>query len=117
MTDIKACNTMSQTDTHSQDAQQTRLADLPILFTSLHIDTLPTDVQAKISRIDACLPQTQCGLCEHPDGCLPYAAAIVLDNEPHNKCVPGGQPVTDAIAQILYPNTHKIPLKAVPSQW
>ncbi|MBO6225428.1 MAG: RnfABCDGE type electron transport complex subunit B [Psychrobacter sp.] len=108
---------MSQTDTHSQDAQQTRLADLPILFTSLHIDTLPTDVQAKISRIDACLPQTQCGLCEHPDGCLPYAAAIVLDNEPHNKCVPGGQPVTDAIAQILYPNTHKIPLKAVPSQW
>ncbi|MGO2213544.1 RnfABCDGE type electron transport complex subunit B [Psychrobacter alimentarius] len=108
---------MSQTDTHSQDAQQTRLADLPILFTSLHIDTLPTDVQAKISRIDACLPQTQCGLCEHPDGCLPYAAAIVLDNEPHNKCVPGGQPVTDAIAQILYPNNHKIPLKAVPSQW
>ncbi|MGP5120367.1 RnfABCDGE type electron transport complex subunit B [Psychrobacter alimentarius] len=108
---------MSQTDTHSQDAPQTRLADLPILFTSLHIDTLPTDVQAKISRIDACLPQTQCGLCEHPDGCLPYAAAIVLDNEPHNKCVPGGQPVTDAIAQILYPNTHKIPLKAVPSQW
>ncbi|MGP4974345.1 RnfABCDGE type electron transport complex subunit B [Psychrobacter alimentarius] len=108
---------MSQTDTHSQDAQQTRLADLPILFTSLHIDTLPTDVQAKISRIDACLPQTQCGLCEHPDGCLPYAAAIVLDNEPHNKCVPGGQPVTDAIAQILYPNTHRIPLKAVPSQW
>ncbi|MGP5437252.1 RnfABCDGE type electron transport complex subunit B [Psychrobacter alimentarius] len=108
---------MSQTDTHSQDAQQTRLADLPLLFTSLHIDTLPTDVQAKISRIDACLPQTQCGLCEHPDGCLPYAAAIVLDNEPHNKCVPGGQPVTDAIAQILYPDTHRIPLKAVPSQW
>ncbi|MER2164514.1 MAG: RnfABCDGE type electron transport complex subunit B, partial [Psychrobacter alimentarius] len=108
---------MSQTDTHSQDAQQTRLADLPILFTSLHIDTLPADVQAKISRIDACLPQTQCGLCEHPDGCLPYAAAIVLDDEPHNKCVPGGQPVTDAIAQILYPDTHRIPLKAVPSQW
>ncbi len=108
---------MSQTDTHSQDTLQTRLADLPILFTSLHIDTLPTDVQTKISRIDACLPQTQCGLCEHPDGCLPYAAAIVLEDEPHNKCVPGGQPVTDAIAQILYPDTHKIPLIAVPSQW
>lgn len=108
---------MSQTDTHSQDTPQTRLADLPILFTSLHIDTLPADVQTKISRIDACLPQTQCGLCEHPDGCLPYAAAIVLEDEPHNKCVPGGQPVTDAIAQILYPDTHKIPLIAVPSQW
>ncbi|SJN19873.1 RnfABCDGE type electron transport complex subunit B [Psychrobacter sp. JB385] len=108
---------MSQTDTHSQDTPQTRLADLPILFTSLHIDTLPADVQTKISRIDACLPQTQCGLCEHPDGCLPYAAAIVLEDEPHNKCVPGGQPVTDAIAQILYPDTHKIPLIAAPSQW
>ena len=117
MTDIKACNTMSQIDTHPQAAPQTRLADLPILFASLHLDTLPTDVQAKISRIDACLPQTQCGLCEHPDGCLPYAAAIVLEDEPHNKCVPGGQPVTDAIAQILYPDTHKIPLTAVPSQW
>ena len=111
---------MSQTDTHIQAAssiEQTRLMNLPILFDTLHIETLPADIQAKISRIDACLPQTQCGLCEHPDGCLPYAAAIVLDDEPHNKCVPGGQPVTDAIAQILYPDTHRIPLTAVPSQW
>ncbi|WP_201594310.1 RnfABCDGE type electron transport complex subunit B [Psychrobacter vallis] len=111
---------MSQTDHHVQAAssiEQTRLVNLPILFDTLHIETLPADIQAKISRIDACLPQTQCGLCEHPDGCLPYAAAIVLDSEPYNKCVPGGQPVTDAIAQIIEPNTNKIILKAAPSQW
>jgi len=81
-----------------------RLANLPILFDTLALDTLPADMQEQIARIDACLPQTQCGLCEHPDGCLPYAAAIVIDGEAHNKCVPGGQPVTDAIAQIITPN-------------
>ncbi|OLF38052.1 iron-sulfur protein [Psychrobacter sp. C 20.9] len=105
---------MSQTDTHPQNVTQTRLADLPILFESLNIDTLPNDVQTKIARVDACLPQTQCGLCEHPDGCLPYAAAIVLESEPYNKCVPGGQPVTDAIAQTIGIDTH---LTAAPSQW
>ncbi len=78
-----------------------RLTDLPLLFNTLTIETLPAAVQAKIAHIDACLPQTQCGLCEHPDGCLPYATAIVIDHEPYNKCVPGGQPVTDAIAQII----------------
>ena len=78
-----------------------RLDYLPILFDTLSLDTMSADVQTKIARVDACLPQTQCGLCEHPDGCLPYAAAIVVDNEPYNKCVPGGQPVTDAIKLIL----------------
>ncbi|SNT70163.1 RnfABCDGE type electron transport complex subunit B [Psychrobacter sp. LV10R520-6] len=81
-----------------------RLANLPILFDTLALDTLPADMQEQIALIDACLPQTQCGLCEHPDGCLPYAAAIVIDGEPYNKCVPGGQPVTDAIAHIINPN-------------
>lgn len=78
-----------------------RLSDLPILFDTLAIEHLSVDKQSLIALIDECLPQTQCGLCEHPDGCLPYAAAIVIDNEPYNKCVPGGQPVTDAIAQII----------------
>ena len=78
---------------------------------------MSADIQAKIARVDACLPQTQCGLCEHPDGCLPYAAAIVLDGEPYNKCVPGGQPVTNAIAQTLDIDTSNTTLTAVPSQW
>lgn len=53
-----------------------------------------------IQHIDALLPQTQCGLCGHRDGCLPYAKSIV-DGEDANKCVPGGQPVADAIADFL----------------
>lgn len=95
----------------------TQLSDLPILFDSLNINTLNDNVLDKIERIDACLPQTQCGLCEHPDGCLPYATAIVLNGEPYNKCVPGGQPVTNAIAQILNIDDDEIVLNAVPSQW
>ncbi len=53
-----------------------------------------------IQQIDAFLPQTQCGLCGHRDGCLPYAKSIA-EGENANKCVPGGQPVADAIAQLL----------------
>jgi electron transport complex protein RnfB len=124
MTDVKATHSMPQIYTTNliepnvdKPANLTRLTDLPILFDSLAVQTLDVEVQDKIARIDACLPQTQCGLCEHPDGCLPYAAAIVLDDEPYNKCVPGGQPVTNAIAQILYPDDHNVVLKAAPSQW
>ena len=94
----------------------TRLADLPILFDTLTLASLPSDIQQQIAAIDACLPQTQCGLCEHPDGCLPYATAIVVEGEPYNKCVPGGQPVTDSIHQILNIN-NKEPLTAAASQW
>lgn len=94
----------------------TRLANLPLLFDTLTIQDLPAATQETIAQIDACLPQTQCGLCEHPDGCLPYATAIVTDNEPYNKCVPGGQPVTDAIAQIIGAHD-KTALTAKPSKW
>lgn len=94
------------------------LTNLPILFDSLDLERLPAATQAKIARIDACLPQTQCGLCDHADGCLPYAVAIVIDNEPYNKCVPGGQPVTDAIAQIINQDSSDTqPLNAEPSKW
>ena len=104
--------------TTSNNSNLIRLANLPILFDSLDLERLPTATQAKIARIDACLPQTQCGLCDHADGCLPYAVAIVIDNEPYNKCVPGGQPVTDAIAQIINQDSSDIqPLNAEPSKW
>lgn len=104
----------------------TRLKNLPILFDILHLETLPSTTQHKIAQIDACLPQTQCGLCDHPDGCLPYATAIVTDSEPYNKCVPGGQPVTDAIAKIINGNISNdkdilsdssTPVLAKPSKW
>lgn len=104
--------------TTSNNSNLIRLANLPILFDSLDLERLPTATQAKIARIDACLPQTQCGLCDHADGCLPYAVAIVIDNELYNKCVPGGQPVTDAIAQIINQDSSDTqPLNAEPSKW
>ncbi len=78
-----------------------RLDNLPILFKRLALDTLSDAKRQLIAAVDASLPQTQCGLCDHADGCLPYAAAIVLHQEPHNKCVPGGQPVSDTIAALL----------------
>ena len=101
--------------TMNKNSNYIRLTNLPILFDSLKIETLPADVQEKIARIDGSLPQTQCGLCDHADGCLPYAVAIVMDGEPHNKCVPGGQPVTDTIAQII--DADMPILSAEPSKW
>ena len=52
-----------------------------------------------IQRIDALLPQTQCGKCGHP-GCKPYAQGIV-DGEAINKCPPGGEETIEALAQLL----------------
>lgn len=65
-----------------------------------------------IQKIDALLPQTQCGLCGHRDGCLPYAKSIA-EGEEANKCVPGGQPVADALANLL----QRAQLPAVESIW
>lgn len=65
-----------------------------------------------IQSIDALLPQTQCGLCGHRDGCLPYAQSIA-EGEEANKCVPGGQPVADALARLL----NRPKLSAEPSVW
>lgn len=100
------------------------LTDLPILFDTLTIERLPASDRQLIAMIDECLPQTQCGLCQHPDGCLPYATAIVVDGEPYHKCVPGGQPVTDAIANIIRQNTsdnvhfsRALPVIAEASKW
>lgn len=67
---------------------------------------------ALIQNIDALLPQTQCGLCGHRDGCLPYAKAMI-EGEEANKCVPGGQPVADALANLL----GRAQLKAEESVW
>jgi electron transport complex protein RnfB len=52
-----------------------------------------------IQRIDALLPQTQCGKCGHP-GCKPYAEGIA-HGEAINKCPPGGQETIAGLAQLL----------------
>ncbi|CAN1603746.1 electron transport complex subunit RsxB [Pseudomonas mediterranea] len=56
-----------------------------------------------IQRIDALLPQTQCGKCGHP-GCKPYAEGIAK-GEPINKCPPGASETIAALSDLL-----KIPL-------
>lgn len=52
-----------------------------------------------IQRIDALLPQTQCGKCGHP-GCKPYAEGLAK-GEAINKCPPGGSETIAALAKLL----------------
>ncbi|AOV96928.1 electron transport complex subunit RsxB [Edwardsiella hoshinae] len=52
-----------------------------------------------VERIDALLPQSQCGQCGYP-GCRPYAEAIV-EGEKINRCAPGGEAVMRNIAALL----------------
>ncbi|WP_339545544.1 electron transport complex subunit RsxB [Pseudomonas sp. RA_35y_Pfl2_P32] len=59
-----------------------------------------------IQRIDALLPQTQCGKCGHP-GCKPYAQGIA-SGEAINKCPPGGDETITALAELL--NLPVVPL-------
>lgn len=52
------------------------------------------------TRIDALLPQTQCGQCQHP-GCRPYAEAIAAGHDDINKCPPGGEAGIHKLAALL----------------
>jgi len=51
-------------------------------------------------RIDAILPQTQCGQCGYP-GCRPYAEAIADGSADINRCPPGGEAGIRALAELL----------------
>lgn len=53
-----------------------------------------------VDKIDALLPQTQCGQCGYP-GCKPYAEAIASGEAEINKCAPGGEAVVIALADLL----------------
>jgi electron transport complex protein RnfB len=53
-----------------------------------------------VDKIDAILPQTQCGQCGYP-GCLPYAEAIAAGQAEINRCVPGGQEGVARLADLL----------------
>ena len=59
-------------------------------------------------RIDALLPQTQCGQCGYP-GCRPYAEAIAA-GDAINKCPPGGAAGIRALADLL--GVEPLPLNA-----
>lgn len=53
-----------------------------------------------VERIDALLPQTQCGQCNYP-GCRPYAEAIAKGEADINQCPPGGEEGVKALADLL----------------
>ncbi len=53
-----------------------------------------------VDKIDAVLPQTQCGQCGYP-GCKPYATAIAAGETEINKCPPGGEEGIHKLADLL----------------
>ena len=61
---------------------------------------LPPATDRLVERIDALLPQTQCGQCRYP-GCRPYAAAIAHGEADIDRCPPGGEATVRALAELL----------------
>lgn len=53
-----------------------------------------------VERIDALLPQIQCGQCGYP-GCRPYAEAIARKEAEIDQCPPGGENGVRALAALL----------------
>jgi len=53
-----------------------------------------------VDKIDALLPQTQCGQCTYP-GCRPYAEAMAKGEADINQCPPGGEATIIALADLL----------------
>ena len=53
-----------------------------------------------VEKIDAILPQQQCGKCGYP-GCQAYAEAIVKGEAEINQCPPGGEMGILALADLL----------------
>jgi len=53
-----------------------------------------------VDKIDALLPQTQCGQCGYP-GCRPYATAIASEKAEINQCPPGGEAGIQVLADLL----------------
>lgn len=51
-------------------------------------------------RIDALLPQTQCGRCTF-SGCRPYAEAVAKGAAGINQCPPGGERTSTALARLM----------------
>ena len=53
-----------------------------------------------VDKIEAILPQTQCGQCGYP-GCKPYAEAIASGEAEINLCPPGGIEGVRKLADLL----------------
>lgn len=61
---------------------------------------LRADPDSLVERLDALLPQTQCGQCRFP-GCRPYADAIARGAADIDRCPPGGESTVRALATLL----------------
>ncbi len=59
-----------------------------------------TEENPLVDKIDAILPQTQCGQCGFP-GCYPYAEAISRGEADINRCSPGGREGLHQLADLL----------------
>jgi len=59
-----------------------------------------SDPGSLVERIDALLPQTQCGQCRYP-GCRPYAQAIASGEADIDRCPPGGERTVRDLAALL----------------
>jgi electron transport complex protein RnfB len=62
-----------------------------------------------VEKIEAILPQTQCGQCGYP-GCRPYAEAINKGEADINLCPPGGMEGVQRLADLL--GREVVPLEA-----
>ncbi len=61
----------------------------------LHVEENET-----VKKIRDCLPSVNCGACGYA-GCDEYAAAVAINGEKINLCIPGADPVSAEIAKIL----------------
>ncbi len=61
-------------------------------------------------RVNALLPQIQCGQCGYP-GCAPYAEALAKGEAAINLCPPGGEETMLNLAELL--EVEPLPLDAV----
>lgn len=60
---------------------------------------LKVEADPIVEKIDAILPQSQCGQCGYP-GCKPYAEAVA-NGDAITKCIPGGQQTVVKIAELM----------------
>lgn len=82
-------------------AQQASEDNYSYSFGSLSPNTINMSfIPLLVERIDAILPQTQCGQCGY-NGCRPYATALAQGEVNINRCPPGGEEGIHKLAGLL----------------
>jgi electron transport complex protein RnfB len=64
------------------------------------VESSPPGGESLATRVDACLPQTQCTRCGFRD-CRDYAQAVAAGAADFNRCAPGGDVTLHALAALL----------------